>query len=552
MEIFPNISASTYNDACYMGYRGSWSHRFYGEGGYYADLTYHFNVGIIWVTNKYRYIFDDPSILIQGEELPSKRNEWPDKEVIHVRYTDGNFTYPPIDELKRQGKTVCNCYNEYGASIEFAPIACQRSDYDSSRNPLNAKPIGNLPLPNGGAFGDHRVSCQLRLGSYQNWWGNEQPALFFYWTVDGIPEIGVTQYPIGTNKPVRPIGDVYPSEGEIQQAYNAYLGPLENFEAMIRRALDGDNFWMEYDGCPQNDALTQIKEGRSSDVNWIENLKDLHGVLKDVKAGKIKKCAKKYKTLSKRATKLLKGSVDAHDIATLANGRLTPEIIRYLKKSGYSTKDINQLMSIYNFREEAGKQVLKKTANIWLAKRYVYDTTMLDLQEFTSGKYKDVLEAATDFISPWEHGHASSRAYVKTQNGIQLTGKFSVSIWGKPNISNGIQDIYFRQSRLGLVNTSNLWDIVPFSFMVDWFTNLGDFFGALDTKIHLGAGHYEFDNTIMTWYFTQSSQYGPMKAFIRRVTPGCSGVQMDAWNTYSASTRTWLKRVNDFVAILVS
>jgi hypothetical protein len=552
MEIFPNLSASIYNDACYMGYYGSWSHRFYGEGGYYADLTYHYNVGIIWVTNKMRYRFEDPSILSQGEEFPSKRNEWPDKDVVHIRYLSGDFVYPPIDELKRQGKTVCNCHNEYGAAIEFAPIACQLSDYDGSRNPLNAKSIGNMPLPDGGRFGDHTVSCELKLGSYQNWWGNEQPALFFYWIVDGISETGYGTLAIGTNKPYKPIGDVYPSDQEIRQAYDAYLGPLNSFEAMIRRALDGDNFWMEYEGCPQNDALSQIKENRTSDVNWIENLKDLHGVLKDVKSGKIKKCAKKYKRISKRAKKFLKGHVDAHDLTMLTERKLTPEMIRYLHKQGYSMKDINTLMSICGTKEDVGKQVLSKTANLWLAKRYVYDTTMLDLQEFTSGKYKDVLEAATDFISPWEHGHASSRACIKNMNGTQLIGKYSVSIWGKPNISNGIQDIYFRQSRLGLVNTSNLWDIVPFSFMVDWFTNLGDFFSALDTKIHLGAGHYEFDNTIMTWSFTQSSQYGPMKAFIRRVTPGCSGVMMDAWNTYSASTRTWLKRVNDFVAILVS
>lgn len=73
-------------------------------------------------------------------------------------------------------------------------------------------------------------------------------------------------------------------------------------------------------------------------------------------------------------------------------------------------------------------------------------------------------------------------------------------------------DEYFRSFRtdLGLSVDQiprTVWNIIPFSFVVDWFVNVDDFINAITPKVgvrHLG-GCISVDRTTTTWFYTTAS-----------------------------------------------
>lgn len=106
-------------------------------------------------------------------------------------------------------------------------------------------------------------------------------------------------------------------------------------------------------------------------------------------------------------------------------------------------------------------------------------------------------------------------------------------------------------NRLGLLNPAEvLWDLVPFSFVVDWFANIGKFLGSLtsliglsisepwcSTRVQISAdGHYrETNNTTVFGYRILSRAYGVRR---RKQLPRYSLVlkpfRLDLWKAITS------------------
>jgi hypothetical protein len=219
---------------------------------------------------------------------------------------------------------------------------------------------------------------------------------------------------------------------------------------------------------------------------------------------------------------------------------------------GYSDRKAKRGLALLQGRDVTVKQTLNGVADAWLFKRYAVDTTMLDLNELSSGSYGQLIDETLSLTSKlWQHVHATDAAHVIQADGtVHLSGKHSFSTWAQPNITNSVQEAVVNNQAFGAVTLANLWDIVPFSFIADWFFHTGDFLEKLDAKIGIDAAHYEFDVGIDSYSFDKQSDVGPMHCYVRKVTEGNRSISLDSQDSYSPSTKTWLKRLGDSVALL--
>jgi len=110
-----------------------------------------------------------------------------------------------------------------------------------------------------------------------------------------------------------------------------------------------------------------------------------------------------------------------------------------------------------------GIEKLSDPRNAWLAYRYQYTTTKLDVLE-----YKELLKRLQQ-ISKFQMKDITCDGMFSDDTGsyhVQL--KFKLSDILPKNITDKL-------SMLGLnFNASNIWDMVPYSFVVDWFLGISD------------------------------------------------------------------------------
>lgn len=117
------------------------------------------------------------------------------------------------------------------------------------------------------------------------------------------------------------------------------------------------------------------------------------------------------------------------------------------------------------------KKSLKSFSELYLWYKYSYSTTMMDLKayyEFFCNWYKDSLSRSENKRT------AIVLSNVVSDKGVTITTTTRYSV---------ITDTYCTSvlKALGLdINLSNTWDLLPFSFVVDWFINLGDIFSRID------------------------------------------------------------------------
>lgn len=117
------------------------------------------------------------------------------------------------------------------------------------------------------------------------------------------------------------------------------------------------------------------------------------------------------------------------------------------------------------------KGLLKKAGDpreAWLTWRYVYNTTKMDLQD-----YRDVTNRLIQFA-----GAPTFEVSAKTATPEQDKRKSSCKVTRKLATSDFDPELMSRKQLLETygfkLSAYNVWDMIPYSFMVDWFIPVGD------------------------------------------------------------------------------
>lgn len=145
------------------------------------------------------------------------------------------------------------------------------------------------------------------------------------------------------------------------------------------------------------------------------------------------------------------------------------------------------------------KHDIKSVAELYLWWKYSYKTSELDIMAYF------------DWIKSWfkqKHDPVNSAHYTLTYN-LSVDDILRYNVYISP-YSIGIIEF------LGLdINLSNVWDMLPFSFVLDWFVNVGDVLHSVDTsllgsKVSLQSLMCSRKRVTRTEYDTSTNIIGPI------------------------------------------
>lgn len=170
-----------------------------------------------------------------------------------------------------------------------------------------------------------------------------------------------------------------------------------------------------------------------------------------------------------------------------------------------------------------------RTSSAWLSYRYEFMTTIMDLKS-----YKMMLKRLGDLASITGNLHSTGYQRFDDQSyKVELivdathivpanTVEFLAAVGVEPNLQN-------------------LWDLVPYSFVVDWFVNISRLAGIAD---QFGKA---IDLPIKQAWFTYMSHYDGQHVFMR--LPGKKLNVLPAYAEHQASTGTIVNRILDSLSL---
>jgi hypothetical protein len=191
------------------------------------------------------------------------------------------------------------------------------------------------------------------------------------------------------------------------------------------------------------------------------------------------------------------------------------------------------VISLANGIDLADLRNIKRLAgSAWLAYRYQYNTTVGDLEE---------LEAAIERFDDLSRMSGNLTSYAASSDS---TGMYHCALVVSPESILGrgvLKNLNLRPT------LANVWDMIPYSFIVDWFTGIGDVLKAIDQWLDEPSF-----GSVRCWYsYTnayQTEDGGTLTCYFRYE----GGVPLLPYWTMSLSSRntTWWMRATDVVSLL--
>lgn len=185
------------------------------------------------------------------------------------------------------------------------------------------------------------------------------------------------------------------------------------------------------------------------------------------------------------------------------------------------------------------KQLKKAASSSWLGYRYAYNTTKSDIAE-----YKEKLLPLFD----QKTGCHIVRSGMATDKGTA-----HCKVIYSDRALNSAQELYVMLKRTGLcLDAYNIWDMIPLSFIADWFLPIGDFLEDFSQNWVADSAIFDIATVTTSWKWSHTIRdncgWYDISYYSRSVT-----TEPPEFESYSEdpSTKTILKRVVDAAALIV-
>lgn len=179
-------------------------------------------------------------------------------------------------------------------------------------------------------------------------------------------------------------------------------------------------------------------------------------------------------------------------------------------------------------RQDFGR-ASRDVGDAWLAYRYSYTTTMLDVREYSS------------YIQRIQNLSRPSQRHVKS-HGYFSDGGFTFHVVLQLELEDILpSNISERLDQFGLaLNSVNAWDLIPYSFVVDWFLPVSDLLSQWEA-------HWESrDLKVSSAWMSVTSPTGD--CYLRGPTKWNSATPVLGYQ--ATSDKTILMRIADAIALL--
>lgn len=130
------------------------------------------------------------------------------------------------------------------------------------------------------------------------------------------------------------------------------------------------------------------------------------------------------------------------------------------------------------------KEIAKELANGWLTYRYVILTTLMDADEYRKYLYDAIVQ-----LFEWDNTQFFT-THASKHEGEWL---FTLTCLFHPNFGLvEFKDNWVKLRGVGLqVNAAFIWDVLPFSFIVDWFLPISEAMNGIDLATTMAS--FDFD-----------------------------------------------------------
>jgi hypothetical protein len=180
---------------------------------------------------------------------------------------------------------------------------------------------------------------------------------------------------------------------------------------------------------------------------------------------------------------------------------------------------------IYNLVVHRRVEIPKSLTEAWLSYRYQYMTTKLDIQEaikFMSRHADEYLRG--DGLK--SYGVHRFTYHDSVYGDVDVTCRCTARI--RQRDLSTIKEVWHALERYGLTpDFYVIWDMIPYSFIVDWFVPVGDVVAIWDAERVYNDEHYEFrDLTYSVKYVLRQPDglnWSMYYRWIEKTTPGLSG-----------------------------
>ncbi|MGD7175660.1 hypothetical protein [Ralstonia pseudosolanacearum] len=193
-------------------------------------------------------------------------------------------------------------------------------------------------------------------------------------------------------------------------------------------------------------------------------------------------------------------------------------------------------------------EIPKTLKDWWLWYRYTYTTTKMDVEEF--------IEYFSDFKRKFNKQRFTLYTTLEDPR-ESITVKWTCGVTLHTHLVELVDQLDSVVQKLGLYpGMVNTWDLIPYSFVVDWFLSLGDIFQQLETNIRCNTTDYVFEriNYSVQCSLESGAYEGLRYRYYRRWSEdGPPPVRF--WigeGSYEPSTQTTLKRITDGVCLFLT
>lgn len=185
------------------------------------------------------------------------------------------------------------------------------------------------------------------------------------------------------------------------------------------------------------------------------------------------------------------------------------------------------------------KQLKKAASSSWLGYRYAYNTTKSDIAE-----YQEKLRPLLNY---------KKGTHIVRSASIVNEGTAHCKVVYSDRALNSVQQLYVMLKRTGLcLDAYNAWDMIPLSFVADWFLPIGDFLEDFSQNWVADSAIFDIATVTTSWKWSHTirddSGGYDISYYSRTVTS-----EPPEFESYSEdpSTKTILKRVVDAAALIV-
>lgn len=167
------------------------------------------------------------------------------------------------------------------------------------------------------------------------------------------------------------------------------------------------------------------------------------------------------------------------------------------------------------WKTDLGRDAVTAHADIWLEAQYGWVPFMLDVRNAVNA-LMDVIEEPANTVGTVRTRRRRSDVFVSPEELMYSWATQGVRTWCAARVydsqqvratwrfSPGVNDL---PGRFGLLNPLEVvWELVPFSFVADWFFPIGDYLSALDAPFrfnHVGGTYGVRRERLSDWYKTR-------------------------------------------------